>query len=48
MIRSAHMRKLELAADRVVSGWAVICGLALLSVQTGNGLSCGGLRSRFV
>ena len=48
VIRSAHMRKLELAADRFVSGWAVICELALLSVQTGNGLSCGGLRSRFV
>ena len=48
IIRSAHMRKLELAADRFVAGWAVICELALLSGQTGNGLSCGGLRSRFV
>ena len=44
MIRSAHMRKLELAADRFATGWAVICGLALLSGQTGNGLPRGKLR----
>ena len=48
IIRSAHMRKLQLAADRFFPGLAAICGPALLSGQTGNGLSCGGLRSWLV
>ena len=48
MVRSAHMRKLQLAVERPFSGWAVICRPALLSGQTGNGLSCEGLRSRVV
>ena len=47
-IRLAHMRKLQLAADRFFSGVAAICGPALLSGKTGNGLSCGGLRSGLV
>ena len=46
--RSAHMRKLHLAAERFFSVGAVICRPALLSGQTGNGLSCGGLRSWLV
>ena len=48
MVRSAHMRKLQLAVERPFSGRAVICRPALLSGQTGNGLSCEGLRSRVV
>ena len=48
MVRSAHMRKLQLAVQRSFPGWAVICRPALLSGQTGNGLSGEGLRSRVV
>ena len=48
IIRLAHMRKLQLAADRFFSGLAALRGPALLSGQTGNGLSCGGLRSWLV
>ena len=48
MVRSAHMRKLQLAVERPFSGRAVICRPALLSGQTGNVLSCEGLRSRVV
>ena len=46
--RAAHMRKLHLAAGRFFSVWPVISRLALLSGQTGNGLSWEGLRSRVV
>ena len=46
--RSAHMRKLHLAAGRFFSVWAVISRLALLSGQTGDGFSCGRLRSQVV
>ena len=38
IIRLAHMRKLQLAADRFFFVSAVICRPALLSGQTGNGL----------
>ena len=44
IIRSAHMRKLHLAAERFFSVWAVISRLALLSGQTGNGLPRAKLR----
>ena len=38
MFRSAHMRELQLAADRFFFVSAVSCRPALLSGQTGNGL----------